>query len=160
MKLALLKQLFIIAGVVMTGAVFAQSVSKTVTTNAIKIEDAYAFATAPKQPAAAGFLKIENKGGVADQLLSASSTAAGVVELHEMTMDGNVHKMRPVKEISVPAGGSVELKPGGLHIMFMELKGPFVAGQTVPLKLKFAKAGVVEVKMPVNAMGNSGAMKH
>jgi copper(I)-binding protein len=98
-------------------------------------------------------MKIENKGNTGDQLLSASSSAAGEVQLHEMAMEGNVMKMRQVKDIAVPAGGSVELKPGSYHLMFMNLKGPFSAGQTVPVKLKFAKAGEVEVKLPVNEMG-------
>jgi len=108
---------------------------------------------------AGGFMKIENKGS-ADQLISASSPAAGEVQLHEMAMDGNVMKMRQVKDIAVPAGGAVELKPGGLHLMFMNIKAPLTAGESVPVKLKFAKAGEVELKMPVNAMGNPGAMKH
>ena len=78
-----------------------------------------------------------------------------------MAMEGNVMKMRQVIDIAVPAGGSVELKPGGLHLMFMNIKAPLTAGESVPVKLKFAKAGEVEVKMPVNAMGQSGgAMKH
>jgi copper(I)-binding protein len=129
----------------------------------IKIENAYTRATVPGQQVAGGFMKIENKGA-ADQLISASSPAAGEVQLHEMAMDGNVMKMRQVKDIAVPAGGAVELKPGGLHLMFMNIKAPLAAGQTVPVKLKFAKAGEVEVKMPVNAMGagagHGGTMKH
>ncbi|QWD63141.1 copper chaperone PCu(A)C [Polynucleobacter sp. MWH-UH25E] len=131
----------------------AQGVTKTVKTDVIKIEGAYTRATAPGQQVAGGFMKIDNKGNVADQLVSASSPAAGEVQLHEMAMEGNVMKMRQVKDIAVPAGGSVELKPGGYHLMFLNLKGPFTAGQTVPVKLKFAKAGELEVKMPVNAMG-------
>ena len=151
-------------GIAFSGALLAQGVSKTVTTNAIKIEDAYTRATVPGQQVAGGFMKIENKGA-ADQLVSASSPVAGEVQLHEMAMDGNVMKMRQVKDIAVPAGGAVELKPGGLHLMFMNIKAPLTAGETVPVKLKFAKAGEVEVKMPVNAMGNpgaghGGAMKH
>lgn len=163
MKSTLFKILFIVAGISMTGAVLAQGVSKTVTTNAIKIEGAYTRATVPGQQVAGGFMKIENKG-VADQLISASSPVAGEVQLHEMAMDGNVMKMRQVKDIPLPAGGAVELKPGGLHLMLMNIKAPLTAGETVPVKLKFAKAGEVEVKMPVNAMGNPaaghGAMKH
>jgi copper(I)-binding protein len=159
MKSTLLKTLFITAGIALSGAVLAQAVSKTVTTNAIKIEDAYTRATVPGQQVAGGFMKIENKGA-ADQLISASSPVAGEVQLHEMAMDGNVMKMRQVKDIAVPAGGAVELKPGGLHLMFMNIKAPLTAGESVPVKLKFAKAGEVEVKMPVNAMGNPGAMKH
>jgi copper(I)-binding protein len=126
----------------------------------IKIENAYTRATVPGQQVAGGFMKIENKGA-ADQLVSASSLLAGEVQLHEMAMEGNVMKMRQVKDITVPAGGAVELKPGGLHLMFMNIKAPLTAGESVPVKLKFAKAGEVEVKMPVNAMGQpGGAMKH
>lgn len=129
----------------------------------IRIENAYTRSTVPGQQVAGGFMKIENKGGV-DQLISASSPVAGEVQLHEMAMEGNVMKMRQVKDIAVPAGGVVELKPGGLHLMFMNIKAPLAAGETVPVKLKFAKAGEVEVKMPVNAMGagagHSGAMKY
>ncbi|MBU3613028.1 copper chaperone PCu(A)C [Polynucleobacter sp. MG-27-Goln-C1] len=125
----------------------------------VQIENAYTRATVPGQQVAGGFMKIENKGGV-DLLVSASSPVAGEVQLHEMAMEGNVMKMRQVKDIPVPAGGAVELKPGGMHLMFMNIKAPLTAGETVPVKLKFAKAGEVEVKMPVNAMGNPGAMKH
>lgn len=164
MKSTVFKSLLIVAGFAITGAISAQGVSKTVTTNAIKIEGAYTRATVPGQKVAGGFMKIENKGA-ADQLVSASSPVAGEVQLHEMAMDGNVMKMRQVKDIALPAGGEVELKPGGLHLMFMNIKAPLTAGETVPVKLKFAKAGEVEVKMPVNAMGNpgvghGGAMKH
>jgi len=149
-----------VLGMTFSASTLAQNVSQTVTTNAIKVENAYTRATVPGQQVAGGFMKIENKGASVDQLLSASSPAAGEVQLHEMAMEGNVMKMRQVKDIAVPAGGAVELKPGGLHLMFMGLKGPFAAGETVPVKLKFAKAGELEVKMPVNAMGNSGANKH
>ena len=125
----------------------------------IKIEGAYTRATVPGQQVAGGFMKVENKGGT-DLLVSASSPVAGEVQLHEMAMEGNVMKMRQVKDIPVPAGGAVELKPGGMHIMFINIKAPLAAGETVPVKLKFAKAGEVEVKMPVNAMGTPAAMKH
>jgi copper(I)-binding protein len=133
--------------------------AQTAKAGSLQIEAAYTRATVPGQMAAGGFMKIENKGAV-DQLLSASSPVAGEVQLHEMAMEGNVMRMRQVKEVLVPAGAAVELKPGGLHLMFMNIKAPLTAGETVPVKLKFAKAGEVEVKMPVNAMGNSGAMKH
>ena len=159
MKLAILKTVLMGVAIAASGSVLAQGVSKTVTTNAIKIEDAYTRATVPGQQVAGGFMKIENKGA-ADQLISASSPVAGEVQLHEMAMEGNVMKMRQIKDIAVPAGGAVELKPGGLHLMFMNIKAPLTAGETVLVKLKFAKAGEVEVKMPVNAMGNPGAMKH
>ncbi len=141
------------AVLILSSQVYAQSVK----VDTVSVSDAYTRATAPGQQVAGGFMRIENKGNVPDQLLSASSSAAGEVQLHEMGMEGNVMKMRQVKDIAVPANGTVELKPGGFHLMFLNLKGPFVAGETVPVKLKFAKAGDVEVKFPVNA---AGAMKH
>jgi len=137
----------------LSSAVHAQ----TVKVDAVSISDAYTRATVPGQKVAGGFLKIQNKGNTSDQLVSASSPSAGEVQLHEMAMEGNVMKMRQVKDIVVPANGSVELKPGGYHLMFLDLKGPFVAGETIPVKLKFSKSGDVEVKLPVNA---AGAMKH
>ena len=148
MKSKVLVTMYAAVGMALCGSAMAQNAS----VGSIKVENAYTRATAPGQQVAGGFLKIENKGA-ADQLVSASSPAAGEVQLHEMAMDGNVMKMRQVKDIAVPAGGSVELKPGGYHLMFMNLKGPFATGQAVPVKLKFAKAGEVEVKMPVNATG-------
>ncbi len=125
----------------------------------LKIENAYTRATAPGQKAAGGFMKIENKGG-ADQLISASSPVAGEMQLHTMTMDGNVMRMRELKTIDVPANGSVELKPGGLHLMLIDIKSPLKAGESVPVKLKFQKAGEVEVKMPVRDISGGAHMKH
>ena len=155
MKLTALVAMCAAVGIAFSSSVFAQNPAFT----NLKIENAYTRATAPGQQVAGGFLKIDNKGN-ADQLIGASSPAAGEVQLHEMAMDGNVMKMRQVKDIAVPAGTTVELKPGGYHLMFMNLKGPFVAGQTVPVKLKFAKAGEMELKLPVNAVGSLGAMSH
>lgn len=151
MKSNIFLTMSIALGIAFSGAVGAQSAL----VGPIKIEHAYTRATMPGQQVAGGFMKIENKSGPADQLISASSPIAGEVQLHEMAMEGNVMKMRQVKDIALPAGGSVELKPGGLHLMFINIKAPLSAGETVPVKLKFAKAGEVEVKMPVNVMGQN-----
>ena len=160
MKSNLFAVICTVLGMTFSASTLAHNVSQTVTTNAIKVENAYTRATVPGQQVAGGFMQIENKGTSVDQSLSASSPVAGEVQLHEMAMEGNVMKMRQVKDIAVPAGGAVELKPGGLHLMFMNIKAPLTAGETVPVKLKFAKAGELEVKMPVNAMGSTGAIKH
>jgi hypothetical protein len=157
MKTKLLVAIYAFTGITLGLSFSTQAQEAKV--GSIKVENAYTRATVPGQMAAGGFMKIENKG-TADQLVSASSPVAGEVQLHEMAMDGNVMRMRQVKDIALPAGGALELKPGGLHLMFMNIKAPLTAGETVPVKLKFAKAGEVEVKMPVNAMGNSGATKH
>ena len=119
--------LFSIALMAFTGCVQAQEAK----VGSIKIENAYVRATAPGQPAAGAFMKIENGGTAADQLVSASSPAAGEVQLHQMSMEGNVMKMGQVKDIVVPANGSVDLKPGGYHIMLMNIKAPLKAGETV-----------------------------
>jgi len=149
MKLKLFLTVGAAISIAFSGTVIAQSAS----VGPIKIEQAYTRATMPGQQVAGGFMKIENKGGPADQLISASSPVAGEVQLHEMSKEGNVMKMRQVKDIAVPSGGFVELKPGGLHLMFMNIKAPLTSGETVPVKLKFVKAGEVEVRMPVNVMG-------
>jgi len=121
----------------------------------IAINGAYTRATVAGQAAAGGYMKITSNGA-ADQLISASSPVSAEVQLHTMKMDGNVMQMREVKQIEVPANGAVDLKPGGLHLMFMNIKAPLKAGDMVPVKLRFAKAGEVEVKMPVNAPGGHG----
>lgn len=115
---------------------------------AIDIGHPWARPTAAGQAAGGGYLKLTN-AGAADRLLSASSEVAASVELHTMTMDGNVMRMRQVEGIDVPAGQTVELKPGGLHIMFMGLKAPLKVGDKFPLKLKFEKAGEVTVTVNV-----------
>ncbi|SNC61208.1 copper chaperone PCu(A)C [Polynucleobacter victoriensis] len=117
----------------------------------LKIEDAKARATVPAQKMSGGFMKIENKGG-ADKLLAASSSVSKAVELHTMSMEGNVMKMREIKAIEIPANGKVELKSGGLHLMFIDLKEQLKPGSTIKVKLKFEKAGEVEV--PFKVMGH------
>ena len=69
-----------------------------------------------------------------------------------MSMDGNIMKMRQIKEILVPAGSSTDLKPGGFHLMLIGIKSPLKVGDSVPLKLKFAKAGEVDVRFSVKAI--------
>ena len=135
----------LLASVFMTSVAFA---SNEVKVGNLRIENPQARATVPAQKMSGGFLKIENKGG-ADKLLAASSSISKTMELHTMTMDGNVMKMREVKGIDVPANGSVELKPGGLHLMFIDLNEQLKPGSTFKVKLKFEKAGEVEVPFKV-----------
>ena len=122
----------------------------------VKVEGAWARPTVEGQGGGGGFLKITG-GASADRLLSGSTSASSTVELHTMTMDGDVMRMRQVPGIDVPAGGTVELKPGGLHIMFMGLKQPLKAGDTFPLTLRFEKAGEVKVDVKVSARPPAGA---
>ena len=96
------------------------------------------------------FLTIVNGGQQADRLVSAQCPAAMMVELHETIDDAGVMRMRPQPDgFEIPAGGKVELKPGGKHIMLMNLKAPLKAGDTIDITLNFEKAGAVTVKVPV-----------
>jgi copper(I)-binding protein len=102
----------------------------------------------------AGYTIIVNRGKTADQLVSATSPAVDKVEIHTMSMDGGVMKMRPLPDgIAIPAGGTARLAPGGYHLMLLGLKAPLVAGTLVPLTLNFAKAGPVKVQLKVEAAG-------
>ena len=91
-------------------------------------------------------------GSGADALVSVSSPAADAVELHESMMgdDGSMG-MRPIDELAIPAGGSVELKPGGAHLMLIGLKSPLAAGRTVQLRLTFKSGAAVDVTAEVRA---------
>lgn len=126
----------------------------------ITITDAKARATPDGAAVAGGYLTITNGGQDADRLVSASSPRAPKMELHEMAMDGNMMTMRAVPGIDVPAGGTVELKPGGLHLMFMDIPAPFKAGETVPVTLNFEKAGAVETTLVVGDGGGMDGKAH
>lgn len=118
-------------------------------------------ATLPNAPVGGGFLTIENTGAVADRLVSATSTVAAKTQIHEMAMEGEVMKMRELTEgIEIPAGETVVLAPGGLHIMFIGLKQAFVEGETIAVTLTFEKAGSVEVLLPVASAAADAAHGH
>ena len=137
-----LKALALIAALA-CGTVYAQSV---------EVKDAWARTSVQGQKATGAFMKITAKDGA--KLVFASSPAAGVAEVHEMKMDGDIMRMRAVTGgLDLPAGKTVELKPGGFHIMLMDLKAALPKDSTVPLTLVFKDAkGVeskVELKVPV-----------
>jgi copper(I)-binding protein len=131
----------------------------------ITIVETWTRATPPNARAGGGFAKITNSGSEADRIVAASSPVSKKTELHEMAVVDGVMKMREMEDgIAVPAGGTVELKPGGLHIMFMGLNEPLKEGETVPVKLTFEKAGEVDIILSVHKMGAKGMghghMKH
>lgn len=126
----------------------------------VEIDKAWARATAPGAPVAGGYMTIRNKGAAPDRLVGASSTAAARVELHVHIKEGEVMKMRQVSAYDVPAHGSFELKPGGAHLMFLQIARPFKEGDRIPAKLKFEKAGEVSVEFAVGRLGDSAAPAH
>ena len=120
----------------------------------IHIENPRSRITAPTVKRGGAFMNIKNDGKTDDVLIAASTPRSSVTELHNTTLDENgVMKMREMKDgIPIPAGQTVELKPGSLHVMFMDLHEPFVAGQSYPLTLKFKNAGEKTVTVTVQDM--------
>ena len=119
----------------------------------LRVSDPFARATPPGAKVAGAFMSIENRGKEADRLVGVRSPAAGVVGIHEMAMDGGVMKMHAVKGLDLKPGATVELRPGGYHVMLQDLKQPLKQGDQIPLLLTFEKAGVMEIKVKVEAMG-------
>jgi copper(I)-binding protein len=149
---------FIHATIVLALSTFAIcAAAHDYTAGTMRIGHPFARATAPGQPAAGGYLKLSNTGTAADRLVSVRAEVSNTVELHTMRMDGDVMRMRQVDAIEVPAGQSVELKPGGLHLMFIGLKAPLKAGDRFPLTLTFEKAGEVKVDVAVEAVAAAAA---
>lgn len=107
-----------------------------------------------------GFMRLTNNGAQADRLLSAASPIARAVELHMMIREGDVMRMRPVTDIPVAAGQTVELRPGSFHIMLIGLAAPMAQGTRVPLTLRFERAGEVTVELAVEAAGARGSGHH
>jgi len=131
----------------LVGAAAAQS--------APRVEDPWARPTVAGQAAGGGFLKITS--ATADRLIAASAPVSKTVELHTMQMEGDVMRMRQVPAIDLPAGQTVELKPGGLHVMFIGLNQPLQEGASFPLTLRFEKAGEVKVDMKVTMKAGTPA---
>jgi len=102
-------------------------------------------------------MTIRNKAQTPDRLVGASSAAAARIELHVHIKDGEVMKMRQVSAYDVPAKGTFELKPGGAHLMFLQITRPFKEGDKIPGKLKFEKAGEVSAEFQVGGMGSASA---
>ena len=131
------------------------TVAVTASLAQVKVERAWARPTVPGQQGGCGFLSLTSVS--ADRLVSGSTPLAERFELHTMSMKGDVMEMRQVDAIELPVGKTVELKPGGLHVMFIGLKQPLALGSKVPVTLKFEKAG--EIKVEFNVMSKPPASK-
>ena len=124
-----------------------------------RVQDAWVRGTVPQQRATGAFMQLSSTAG--GKLVSVSTPAAGVVEIHEMKMDGSTMQMRPVPSLDLPAGQVVALKPGGYHVMLLDLKAPLNSGDTVVLNLvveaRDGKRETLVVKAPVRALGAAAA---
>ena len=116
----------------------------------LTITGAWARAMLPGQPTGGAYMTIGNAGKEPDRLIAVTSPAASEVEVHRMEMKGDVMIMRPVEGgLEIPAGASVKLEPGGLHLMFNHSAAPFKEGAEVPVTLEFERAGKVDLMLPV-----------
>jgi copper(I)-binding protein len=127
------------------------------TVGSIKITALWSRATPAAAKVAGGFMVIENTGKESDFLIGGSLVRSGRVEIHEMALVNDIMKMRELpKGLEIKPGEKVTLKPGGYHVMFMELKAPLKEGDTVEGTLVFKTAGTVKVAYKVGAMGKQG----
>jgi periplasmic copper chaperone A len=136
------------------------ALARDYTAGSLTIEHPYARPTPPGARTGAVYFTIRNAGREADRLVEVASPAAQTVEMHTMTMDGNMMRMRPVAGIDIPAGGTVALAQGGYHVMFVGLAHSFSAGDQVPVTLTFAKAGPVQIAADVEAPSAEPQHKH
>ena len=127
----------------------------------IEIKHPWARATPKGATVAGGYLKLINTGTAPDRLIGGSNANAEKFEIHKMSMDDGVMKMRPLANgVEIKPGETVEFKPGSYHLMFVGLKQPFEKGKRVKGTLQFEKAGTVDVEYVVEAIGGSPKMDH
>jgi hypothetical protein len=136
----------------------APSVAKA---GSLTLEQPWSRATPGGAKVGGGYLRITNTGTAPDRLTGGSFPLASRVEVHEMRLDGDVMRMKPVEGgLEIKPGATVELKPGGLHLMFVDLKEPLKEGQTVKGTLTFEKAGPVAVEYTVRGMSGAAPAEH
>jgi len=132
----------------------APSLAAEYDVGSIHIAQPWSRATPKGAKAGAGYMTITNKGTTPDKVSCVSDDASAQCEIHSMTMEGGVMKMRPVEGgLEIKPGETVTLAPSGFHVMFRDLKHPLEQGKTVKATLKFDKAGTVDVDYPVVAIG-------
>lgn len=122
--------------------------------SALEIAGPWARATPPGSTLSAAFMTLDNGDGPADRLLDASSPGAGRVEIHETRQIGDVMQMRQLEQgLEVGAGSRIEMAPGGLHLMLLDLPAPLVAGESLTLNLRFEHTGDIQITVPIRAPG-------
>ena len=159
MKKQLKTFLSILAASLLSGFLSAGAFAADLVVGDLQLSAPWVRASVPGQVNGAGYVKIDSRAAQNDRLVSATTSGVNRVELHTIINENGVAKMREVPGIDVPAGASVQLMPGGFHIMFLGLQEPFKAGAVVPVTLKFEKAGEVKVDFEIKpATFNPGSM--
>lgn len=143
------------------GAMASAALAHDFRAGSLSIQHPWSRETAAGQAVGGGFLTITNRGAAEDRLISGSSPVATEVQLHNMTVDNGVMRMRQVEGgIAVPAKGSLQLRPGSYHIMFMGLKRQLRQGERFPVTLRFQRAGSVTVQFAVQPVTSTGPMEN
>ncbi len=144
---------WIVLGLVGVVAGAETTLAQDIRSGGITIAAPWARATPGGAKVGAAFLEIRSEPGADDKLVAAKSPAAGTVEIHDHIRDGSVMKMRRIEAIAVAGGKTAALKPGGQHLMLMDLKGDLREGETVEVTLVFEKAGEIKVPVPIGKVG-------
>ena len=146
-----MKQLIIAGLLAITATAWAQTT--------VKVEDAWVRGTVSMQKATGAFMRLTPSTNA--RLVEANSPVAGVVEIHEMVLEKDIMKMRQIPGLDLAAGRTMELKPGGYHVMLMDLKQALKGGEQVPITLVFEddakKRFTLDIKAPVTALGGGNA---
>jgi copper(I)-binding protein len=121
----------------------------------VEVQQPWTRETAPGAKTAAGYMTIRNKSAQPERLVGGSSPVAAKVQTHVHLKDGEILRMREVTGYDIPAKGSFELKPGGAHLMLVDLKRPLKGGEKVPVVLKFENAGEVKVDFEVRPLAST-----
>lgn len=127
-------------------------------TDSISIENGFVREVPPGQPNSAAFMTIKNSDFADHKVVNARSPVANVVELHTHTHEGGMMKMRQIPDIGLPAGGESVLKPGGLHVMLIDLKQPLKSGDMIPVELEFEDGSRKALSLPVQPVTPMGRM--
>lgn len=149
-----MKHLVIAAMLALTSSAWAQAT--------VLVEEAWVRGAVAQQNATGAFMRLT--AAQPARLVEASSPVAGVTEIHEMSMDNGIMRMRQIPALALTAGQTVELKPGGFHVMLMDLKQPLQAGQHVPITLVFEDANQLrftqQIEATVRPLGAGNAPMH
>ncbi len=143
----------LLLGLYLGGEAHAQSASAT----AVVVQQPWARATPKGAKTGAAYMTLKNNGASVDRLMSATTPVADQVQFHKETEDNGVSRMREVRNVELAPGDKIVFKPGEMHMMLVGLKQPLIEGETLPLTLRFEKAGNIDVTLPIEKVG---AMHH
>jgi len=142
-KIAAVACVLSVAGALLLGV--GSVAAEDYTLKNLRINHPYARPTPPSARIGGVYFSIDNVGAEPDRLVRVATPVARAAEIHSMTMDGNVMRMRQIAALDIPAHSTATFKPGSYHVMLVDLKRPLAAGETIPLSLTFEKAGTIEI---------------